>query len=342
MVLLAITGLHGCVTTNDGNVGEPDSESAGPITWSRTCYQGEWGSEEAYLARPQTQRIYADPVQRERAQERYRIWRERYDCSWIKYPVDDLTVDGFIVKPTGIPPDGGWPVIIYNHGGNADIGEVRFQYIAMRLFPLVDEGFIVMGSQYRGTQIGGEANPDRLRDEYGGADVHDVLSLIDIAERLPEANAQLVGMWGTSRGGIMAFLSARGSDRIGAMVVESAPTDLLLGLENRPDMAKVFGTWIPGFHERPDEVLEDRSVLYWFNELDPAMPILIIHGAEDGRVSPVHATKLAEALAASGRPHKLVIYEGDAHGIRVHHRELIQEIREWFRASLTHHNNDTG
>ena len=342
IILLAFGGLQGCTTLEDPRVGEIESESAGVISSSRTCYQGEWGSEEAYLARPQTQRIYEDPVQRQRAQERYKIWRERFDCRWIKYPVDDLSIDGFIVKPTGTPPEGGWPVIIYNHGGNADIGEVRFQYIAMRLFPLVDDGFIVMGSQYRGTRIGGVANPDRLRDEYGGADVRDVLSLIDIAEKLPEANAQLLGMWGTSRGGIMAFLSARGNDRIGSMVVESAPTDLRLGLENRPDMAEVFGTWIPEFNERPDEVLEDRSVMYWLDELDSTMPILIVHGAEDGRVSPVHATNFSEALEARGRPHKLVIYEGDAHGIRIHHREFIQEIRAWFRASLMPGSNDTG
>lgn len=314
----------------------------GPITQSRTCYQGEWGSEEAYLARPQTERAYQDPVQRERAQERYRIWRERYDCRWIEYPVDDLSIDGFIIKPTGTPPEGGWPVIIYNHGGNADIGAVRFPYLAMRLFPLVDAGFIVLGSQYRGTRIGETANPDRLRDEFGGADVRDVLALINISEQIPEADAERVGMWGTSRGGMMAFLAARGDDRLGAMVVESTPTDLLLALEHRPDMAEVFQTWIPGFQQDPEGVLEDRSVMNWLDELDPGMPILIIHGAKDGRVDPVHATRLAEALKALGRPHKLIVYEGDAHGIRIHHREMIQEITEWFRDSLKPPNASVG
>lgn len=334
---LLVTGLAGCIQTQvpDTAIGVDDL-----VAESQSCYQGEWGSEAAYLARPQTQRIYEDPVQRERAQERYKIWRERFDCQWIEYPVDDLSIDGFMVKPVGIPPEGGWPVIIFNHGGNADIGEVRFPYIAMRLFPLVDDGFIVMGSQYRGTRIGGIPNPDRLRDEFGGADVRDVLSLISIAEKMPEADAARVGMWGISRGGMMAFLAARGDDRIGAMVVEATPTDLLLGLENRPDMATVFETWIPGFQENPDAVLKDRSVMYWLDELKPTMPILIIHGAEDGRVDPIQATNLAEALEVLGRPHKLVIYEDDAHGIRIHHREFIQEIREWFGASMKPHDNE--
>ncbi|MEL7298270.1 MAG: alpha/beta fold hydrolase [Pseudomonadota bacterium] len=300
------------------------------IASERTCYTGEWGTEAAYLARPQTQKLYADPSQRERAVRRYQFWRDHFDCRWIRYSVDDLMVDGFIVTPNSTPPEGGWPVIIFNHGGNADIGQVRFQYIAMRLFPLVDAGFMVMGSQYRGTRIGDSPNPDRLRDEYGGADVNDILALLDIATSRPEADSARIGMWGTSRGGMMSLLAARRDSRIDSLVVEATPTDLKMGLQQRPDMARVFSTWIPGFERDPDSALESRSVMYWIDELDPDLPVLIIHGSDDGRVDPVHAKQFATALAERNHPHKLIIYEGDKHGIRKHHREMIREISDWF------------
>ena len=304
------------------------------IVKSETCYQGEWGSEAAYLARPQTKKAYEDAAQRERAKQRYAIWRERYDCRWIKYPVDDLLVDGFIVVPTGTPPENGWPVVIFNHGGNADIGEVRFQYIAMRLSPLVDAGFAVMGSQYRGTRVSGVENPDRLRDEFGGADVADVLSLIDIAEDLSAIDQDNIGMWGTRRGGMMAFLAARQDDRISALVAEATPVDLIELRERRPDMEQVYKTWIPDYETNPDYALEERSVIYWADELPESTSILILHGSEDQRVDPNQAARLARTLATLRRDFKMVLYEGDAHGIRKNHRAMITEIPAWFARSL--------
>ena len=309
-------------TTSCGQVPKAPSASSRShiaptsISSENTCYADEWGSTAAYLARPQTQKLYTDPAQRERAVRRYQYWRDRFDCRWIRYAGDDLMVDGFIVRPYTAPPAGGWPVNNINNGCIADIGQVRFPYIAMRLFPLVDAGFVVMGSQYRGTRIGDSPNPDRLRDEYGGADVNDVLALIELAEAIPEADSDSVGMWGISRGGMMSLIAARRDFRIDALVVEATPTDLMLGLEQRPAMSRVFSTWIPDFDNNPVTALESRSVMYWLDDLEADLPILILHGAEDGRVDPVHAEQFAAALAERDHPHKLIIFEGDKHGIR--------------------------
>lgn len=305
------------------------------IADSCICYEGEWGSEAAYLARPATQKVYEDPVQRERARERYRIWRERYDCRWITYPVDDLQIRGFLVKPTGEPPPEGWPVVIFNHGGNADIGQIRFQYIAARLFPLVDAGFVVMGSQYRGTRIGDTPNPDRLRDEFGGADVDDVRALVSIAESLPYADADRIGMWGMSRGGMMTLVAARGSERFDALVLEATPTDMIRALEERPEMERVFREWVPGFDTDREAVLRERSAIHWMDALDRKMPILIIHGSEDRRVDVGHVRRLAEALEARGHPHELIINDGGGHGPGRFDRETIKRTKDWFLEQLT-------
>lgn len=304
------------------------------IVDERSCYAGEWGSLEAYLARPATKKVYEDAQQRERAEQRYRYWRANFDCRWITYPVDDLEIQGFIVRPAGVPPEGGWPVVIFNHGGNADIGQVRFQYIAARLFPLVEKGFVVVGSQYRGTKIDGAENPHRLRDEFGGDDVNDVRALVSIIESLPYANAERIGMWGMSRGGMMSFIAARGSDAFDAIVVEGTPTDQLKALEQRPGMEEVLRTWIPDYEQDKESALKERSAVYWIDELDMNMPILILHGSDDARVSVSHALELADALQARNHPHRLVIYDGGSHGLREHHQEAMNEVISWFHENL--------
>lgn len=304
------------------------------IAGQSSCYTGEWGSEEAYLARPMTKKAYEDPVQLGRAKARYQFWRDNFDCQWITYPVDDLDIQGFLVTPVGEPPEGGWPVVIFNHGGNADIGEVRFQYIAARLFPLVADGFVVLGSQYRGTKIADTPNPDRLRDEFGGADVNDVRALVSIAENLNFADASRIGMWGMSRGGMMTFIAARNSSDFDALVVEGTPVDEFKSLERLPFLDDVFRTWVPGYEEDRENVVRARSAIFWLEDLSKDMPILILHGTHDKRVRADQALALASRLQELEHPYKLVMFEGGGHGLNAHHAEMIREVRDWFAKKL--------
>ncbi|MCA1798050.1 MAG: prolyl oligopeptidase family serine peptidase [Xanthomonadaceae bacterium] len=299
-----------------------------------TCYQGEFSNLESYLSRPITRTAYDDPVQFERARVRYTWWRDNFDCDWISYSVDGLEVNGFVVKPTGDSPPEGWPVVIFNHGGNADIGSVRFEYIAARLFPIVEAGFVVMGTQYRGAKIDGADSPDRLRDEFGGSDVNDVLALISIADSIPEADGSRIGMYGISRGGMMSFLAARRTNRISTIVVQDTPTDLVRGLEFTPDMVRVFTKWIPDYEKNPHEALIQRSALYWLDELDPNMSVLILHGTADQRVSAEQALVTALKLQELRRQYKLVIYPNASHGLREYHQAVETEIIAWFSSVL--------
>src|SRR5690606_42055759 len=100
-------------------------------------------------------------------------------------------------------------------------GASAARYRLHKFAPLLDENFIIIGSQYRGARLTSEAHPDRLKDEFGGRDVNDVLALLPIIAQLPHANGGKIGIWGTSRGAMMAFLAAKQTDRFGALVARS-------------------------------------------------------------------------------------------------------------------------
>ncbi|MDX1455910.1 MAG: prolyl oligopeptidase family serine peptidase, partial [Gammaproteobacteria bacterium] len=152
-------------------------------------------------------------------------------------------------------------------------------------------------------------------------------------------DVERVGTWGASRGGMMSYLAARQAPELGygfkALVAEATPTDMVAEYKLRPDMERVFSTWIPGFDENPEEVLAARSALLWAEALPEDLPILIQHGAKDQRVSVDSARKMAARLEELGRPHKLMIYEEGGHNLRGQlDMEAREAVIEWFKQYL--------
>jgi dipeptidyl aminopeptidase/acylaminoacyl peptidase len=301
---------------------------AASIASERSCFEGNFATLPDYLQSLRNDRQIPE------AQARYQYWTSQFDCRLFTYEVDGLEVHGFYSKPK-TDPGRRLPVVIYNHGGNADNGWVRPQFIFGKMFPVAIRGFVVIGSQYRGSSQPGKPNPDRLKDEFGGKDVRDVLALVSIAEKLPFADSSRIGLWGDSRGAMMSFLAARRSSRFSAIAVTGSPTDLVQGARVRPEMNKVFQTWIPEFSRDPDRALRERSVIHWADTLPASLPILILHGARDERVHVESALHFALRLSELERPYQLVIFENGSHALRENEQEASAMIQDWFLEKLS-------
>lgn len=70
-------------------------------------------------------------------------------------------VQGYVIQPRS-KPDTQLPVIIYNRGGNPWFATLKFDDLYKNLFPLADEGFIIIASQYRGAHHCGARRGQRL------------------------------------------------------------------------------------------------------------------------------------------------------------------------------------
>lgn len=299
----------------------------------QSCFRDDFKDADHFVAQLEQKR----PLSKERraqAQEIYRTWAEQFTCLDFDYTVDGLTVRGFYLAPKTDAPTQKLPVVIYNRGGNADSGATFAHYRLHKFAPLLEEGFIVIGSQYRGARLGSKPHPDRLRDEFGGSDVNDVLALLPIIDQLPQANPRKIGIWGTSRGAMMAFLAAKQTDRFSALVAQAGASDITAELAFRPEMEKVFTTWIPNYTENKAAERRKRSPLFWVEDLPKNLPILLQHGARDKRVSTLSSIRMAERLQSLERPYRLVIYEEGGHGLREHEKEVSRDLTYWFRKYL--------
>jgi dipeptidyl aminopeptidase/acylaminoacyl peptidase len=240
----------------------------------------------------------------------------------ITYLSDGLKVKGYLVMPAHV--EGKLPCVIFNRGGNRDFGALNDMMAVFRLGSIAARGYIVVASQYRGT-AGGEGH-----EEFGGADVNDVLHLLPLLESLPQADPTRIGMYGWSRGGLMTYLALARTDRIRAAVIGGGLTDLASSIAERPDMeTEVYSQLVPRWSTERQAAIDARSPVRWAAKLNKTTPLLLLHGGADWRVSPRQALRMADALLEARQPFRLVLFEGGDHGIFEHAAERDRLALDW-------------
>lgn len=235
----------------------------------------------------------------------------------LTYWSDGLRVKGFLGRPTGRAC---LPAVIYNRGGNLEYAALQ----GREIIPYVEAGFVAVASQYRGNG-GGEG-----REQFGGADVDDVLNLLPLLKGLPEVDPDRIGMTGYSRGGMMTYLALKRQTLAGTRDIKAAVTvgglaDLLGDLDDSPGMIEVYQTLIRGW---PDEVpYRARSAVEWPELI--TVPLLILHGEADADLSVDQSRRLADLLTKAGKPVQLITFPGDNHSLSASHWGLVEALA-WF------------
>jgi dipeptidyl aminopeptidase/acylaminoacyl peptidase len=224
---------------------------------------------------------------------------EGFECRRLTYWSDGLRVTGFLWKPQDTAGKK-LPLVLYLRGGNRDFGQL-WPWEQEGFYSYVSQGYAVLATQYRGVD-GGDFGV--TGDEFGGAEVHDVLNLIPLARALGSLDLDNVFLLGES--------------------------DLGASGKSRPEMLGVYRELIPGFAQHGPELLRARSVVDWPEKINA--PVLILHGTADWRTSPRdNALAVADKLQALGKTYSLTLYAGDSHGLPYDWRDRDRRILDWFQ-----------
>lgn len=248
---------------------------------------------------------------------------DKVDFSRISYLSDSLLVTGLMVTPKA---EGKYPVIVYNRGGNRDLGRLLVATSVDILSKFAAEGYVVVASNYRGN------SSSEGTEEFGGSDVNDVVNLINVLSEIPKADAEKVGLLGLSRGGMMNYLTLKHGDltQIKATATIGGIVDLQVTEKYHPEMTEVFNELIPNIRDDKTKALRSRSAIYWVDKMPDNVPMLILHSKTDEHVSYEQIPPFLDSLKAYSVPFETAIYEDDTHGLTNHQEEVLVKITEWF------------
>ena len=244
---------------------------------------------------------------------------KKLDFYLITYQSDNLKVRGLIVEPK---KEGKYPVVIFNRGGNRDIAQLKVGTLIMSVSKLAEQGYVIIGSNYR------------ENDEFGGAEINDVLNLTETVKEIEKADSNCIGMFGWSRGGMMTYLALQKSDKIKTAIIGNGASNLFDTAKFRQKMeTNVFAECIPNYWKNRESELKKRSAVYWADELDTNSSLLILCGTNDKRVNPEQADKIAKKLKEIKYDFELKKFETD-HFFTGYKAELNELVINWFNKRL--------
>lgn len=233
------------------------------------------------------------------------------------YKSDGLRVAGYMALPKRM--SGKMPCIIYNRGGSFDFFKLTPRFALGRLAQYASWGYVVVASQYRGND-GGEG-----QDELGGAEINDVLRLRTVLRAIPHADVTRIGMVGGSRGGMMTYLALSKARWIKAAVTIAGLADAERNVKSRPGMDQIA----KAAHSATPADFEVRSAVRWPQKFSRRVPILLMHGTGDWRVTPLDSMDLSRKLYEAKVPHRLIIFEGGDHSLSEFRVAVAFQTRAW-------------
>ncbi|MFL5673911.1 MAG: prolyl oligopeptidase family serine peptidase [Chloroflexota bacterium] len=249
---------------------------------------------------------------------------------------DGLRIEGTLWRPrTATGKRGGTrvPVVVFPHGGPT--GQAFRSFVPFKQV-LVAAGFAFLDVDFRGSTGYGRTFRMANHDEWGHADVHDVIDAARWAAEQPWADGRLA-IYGGSYGGYVVLcalvdepaLWRAGVDLYGdSEIAESYRHGDRAG---RLDLHKMMGS--------PDDVARQEayrrgSPVYRADRIEA--PLLLIHGRKDKRVVPLMTERMVEALEIEGKRHEVIWYDEEGHGWekRENRRDAFERILAFLKANV--------
>lgn len=215
-------------------------------------------------------------------------------------------------NPDVTAPDGELPpYVVFVHGGpTAHVAAAASGKIAY----FTSRGIGVLDVNYAGSSGYGRAYRDRLKGQWGVADVEDVAAAASGLAAQGRADAARLAIEGGSAGGWTVLSALVRTDVFAAGISRYGVGDARTLAADTHDFEARYLDGLIGPLPEADAVYAARSPLSTPERF--RVPVLLLQGAEDEVVPPSQAEAIRDALAARGVPHAYVLYEGEGHGFR--------------------------
>ena len=223
--------------------------------------------------------------------------------------LDNMKVQGWIVKPPDFDPSKKYPLILSIHGGPAGMYDVGFNFAYQ---DHAANGYVVVYTNPRGSTGYGTDFGNAINYDYPGKDFNDLMKGVDEVVSRGYIDERNLFVYGCSGGGVLTSWTVGHTDRFAAAVAQCPVTDWLsfAGIvDAQPNYYSLFFKKLPW--EDPTEYLKHSSVMYAGNVKTPT---LLMTGVLDMRTPMPQSEEFYEALKLRGVPTALIRMNGEYHG----------------------------
>jgi dipeptidyl aminopeptidase/acylaminoacyl peptidase len=244
---------------------------------------------------------------------------------------DGRQIAGILITPDPALHGGGpYPLIVQVHGGPAG---VYTEHLMLGWHDwgqlLAANGYAVILPNPRGSSGRGDPFQTLNLNDWGGADMNDILRGVDsvIAEGI--ADPERTGIGGWSYGGFMTAWTESQTQRFKAAVVGAGLCNLV-SFHGTTDIRDWHEAYFGAPLHEDAQRYWDHSALKYVNQV--TTPTLILHGEKDERVPFAQGQEWFSALTRKGVPVEFVAYPREAHPIeeRAHQRDLLTRLIGWY------------
>ncbi len=225
---------------------------------------------------------------------------------------DGLELHGYLTMPLAVS-GGSVPLIVMPHGGPYDVRDTWFYDEEVQI--LAAHGYAVLRVNFRGSGGFGRSFIAAGHRQWGKKMQDDVTDATRWAIAQGKIDPARICIFGSSYGGYSALMGVvREPDLYRCAISTAGATNLNItrkwGDTHRSEYGRNYLDTQVG--DDPNELYEQSPIKHIAKI---QVPVLLVHGRHDPRVSFEHAKAMQEAMAKAGKPLETYFFGNETHGI---------------------------
>lgn len=237
-------------------------------------------------------------------------------------------VHGFVVVPAQALAASPLPLVLFVHGGPQGAFLNAF-HPRWNPLPIAARGYVVALPNPTGSVGYGQEFVNAVSRDWGGRTYDDLMTMVETLSQRPDIDGTRVCAMGGSYGGYMAnWMEAKSGDRFKCLISHAGPSALEVKYGTTDEL------WFPEWDiggapwDDPEAYRKWSPITY---AKDFRTPMLVIHGANDYRVSLEQGLVMYQFLKKRGVEAKLVVFPDEDHFVNrpVNRKFWYDTVNDW-------------